>query len=116
MFEEKMSKVYVETDSFGRIIRCEGQYTLPDDLNGWALIEEGPPCDRLNLAQSHYFPEGIYTSDGIPRYKLLNGKPAERTEEEIAADRASLVPTAPTALEQLRADVDFLAIMQGVDL
>ena len=37
-------------------------------------------------------------------------------EEEIEADRATIIPPAPTALEQLRADVDFLAIMQGVDL
>ena len=113
---EVNSKVYVVADDLGRIIRCEGQYTLPDDLIGWSLIEEGPPCDRLNLAQSHYFPEGIYTSDGIPRYKLLNGKPEARTEDEIEADRAALASPAPTALEQLRADVDFIAAMQGVEL
>lgn len=116
MLEEKMSKVYVETDSFGRIIRCEGQYTLPDDLNGWSLIEEGPPCDRLNLAQSHYFPEGIYTSDGIPRYKLLNGKSEARTEDEIEADRAAIIQSNPSVLDQLRADIDFIAAMQGVEL
>lgn len=116
MIEEKMSKVYVETDSFGRIIRCEGQYTLPDDLNGWTLIEEGPPCDRLNLAQSHYFPEGIYTPDGIPRYKLLDGKSEARTEDEIEADRAAIIQSNPSVLDQLRADVDFIAAMQGVEL
>lgn len=113
---EVNSKVYVVADELGRIIRCEGQYTLPDDLNGWSLIEEGPPCDRLNLAQSHYFPEGIYTSDGIPRYKLLNGKPEARTEDEIEADRAAIIQSNPSVLDQLRADVDFIAAMQGVEL
>lgn len=36
------------------MLRLEGEYSLPADLTGWTLIEEGVPCDRLNLAQSHY--------------------------------------------------------------
>ena len=40
-------------------------------------------------------------------WKLAGGKPVERTAEEIAADRAALVPPRPPALEQLRADVGF---------
>lgn len=113
--EIKKSKVYVMADELSRITCCEGGYTTPEDLTGWVQIDEGAG-DRYNLCQSHYFPDGIYTKDGIPRYKLAGGKPVERTAEEIAADRAALVPPAPTALEQLRADVDFLAIMQGVEL
>ncbi len=109
------SKVYVMADELSRITRCEGGYTTPSDLTGWTQIDEGTG-DKYNLCQSHYFDGGLYTEDGIPRYKLEDGKPVERTAEEIAADRAALVPPAPTALEQLRADVDFLAIMQGVEL
>lgn len=30
-FDEK-SKVYIQTDNDGRIIRCEGGYTTPADL------------------------------------------------------------------------------------
>ena len=115
MYKIVASKVYVKTDESDRIIRCDGGYTTPEDLSGWTQIDEGTG-DKYNLCQSHYFDGGLYTADGIPRYKLVDGKPVERTAEEIAADRAALVPTAPTALEQLRADVDFLAIMQGVDL
>jgi len=56
------------------------------------------------------------TNDGIPLYKW-NGKQAiKRTEKEIAADRAAIPEPPPTAQEQLRADVDFLAAMQGVSL
>ena len=109
------SKVYVKADEHGRIIRCDGGYTTPEDLSGWTQIDEGTG-DKYNLCQSHYFDGGLYTADGIPRYKLVDGKPVERTAEEIEADRWALTPPAPTALEQLRADVDFLAIMQGVDL
>ena len=100
-FEMPKSHVYIKVDEQGRIVRCEGEYTLPSDLTDWILIEEGQPCDRLNLAQSHYFDGGLYTLDGVPRYKLADGAPALRTEEEIAAEQAAL-PTPvvpPTAAE-----------------
>lgn len=103
--EELQSKVYIKTDDAGRILRCEGQYTLPPDLDGWMLIEEGPPCDRLNLAQSHYFDGGLYTMDGIPRYRWDGSAAVLRTEEEIEADRAALPqPEAtPTVEERVEA-------------
>ena len=113
--EMTKSKVYVKADEHGRITRCEGGYTTQSDLNGWVQIDEGVG-DRYNLCQSHYFTAGLYTGDGIPRYKLVDGKAVERTAEEIEADRAAIIPPAPSELEQLRADVDFLAIMQGVEL
>ena len=85
------SKVYVQTDEKNRIIRCEGGYTTPEDLTGWTEIDEGTG-DRFNLCQSHYFPGGLYTADGIPRNKLQNGTPVERIEEEMQADRDAIVP------------------------
>lgn len=111
------SKVYVYTDEKGRIVRCEGGYTIGNikDFEEWTLIDEGNG-DRYNLCQSHYFEGGLYTDDGIPRYKLVDGQAVERTEEEIAADKAARPAPPPTVQEQLRADVDFLAAMQGVDL
>lgn len=89
MAEQTTSKVYVQTDEQNRILRCEGGYTTPADLTGWVQIDEGTG-DRYNLCQSHYFDGGLYTSDGIPRYKLVDGQPVERMEEEIAADRVPL--------------------------
>ena len=83
------SKVYVQTDESGRIVRCEGGYTAPPDLSGWTEIDEGVG-DRFNLAQSQYFPGGLYTNDGIPRYKLVDGAPVDRTPEELEADRVPL--------------------------
>ena len=99
-FEEK-SKVYIQTDAEGRILRCEGGYTLPADLDGWTLIEEGQPCDRLNLAQSHYFTGGLYTMDGIPRYRWDGTQAVERTEEELEVDRAARPAPPPTTEEVL---------------
>ena len=87
---EMKSKVYIQTDTEGRILRCEGEYTLPSDLDGWTLIEEGTPCDRLNLAQSHYFDGGLYTMDGIPRYRWDGSAAVMRKDEEMEADREAL--------------------------
>ena len=100
-FETPQSKVYIKTDDQGRILRCEGEYTLPSDLTDWILIEEGQPCDRLNLAQSHYFPGGLYTMDGIPRYRWDGTQAVERTEEEMEADRAARPAPPPTTEEVL---------------
>ena len=105
--------VYVQTDDRGRITAVNSSAFVSADWG--AEIDQGY-TDREHHAQGNYFPQPIYTDDGIPRYKLVDGSPVERTEEEIAADRASLPTPAPTAQEQLRADVDFLAAMQGVAL
>lgn len=83
---ESLSKVYIKIDQENRITRCEGGYTTPADLTEWMQIDEGAG-DRHNLCQSHYFAGGLYTKDGIPRYKLEDGAPVLRSEEEIAEDR-----------------------------
>lgn len=93
------SKVYVKVDENNNIIRCEGGYTTPSDLSGWFQIDEGIG-DKFNLCQSHYFKEGIYTEDGVPRYKLVDGKVVERTEAEIQADRPDPIPAAKDARQE----------------
>ena len=82
------SRVYVQTDSDSRVLRLEGEYSLPADLTGWTKIDEGYG-DRFSLAQSHYLDKPLY--DGaVLRYKLVDGKVVERTAEEIEADKAKL--------------------------
>ena len=101
------SKVYVLTDEQGRIIRCEGGFTTPADLTGWTQIDEGVG-DRYNLAQSNYFPDGLYTADGILRYKLQEGMPVERTQAELDADRLPLrMAEARARRDKLLADTDW---------
>ena len=58
----------------------------------------------------------MFTMDGIPLYKYVDGAVQKRSEEEIEADRAMIPPPPPSELEKLRADVDFIAVMQGVEL
>ena len=124
-FEMPKSHVYIKTDEQGRIVRCEGEYTLPSDLSGWILIDEGEPCDKRNLAQSHYFDGGLYTMDGIPRYRWDGSAAVLRTEAELEADRAAIPEPKPsktvearlTALEaeaeQAKADREALNTMLG---
>ena len=111
-FGEK-SKVYIQIDNQGRILRCDGGYTTPSDLTGWIEIDEGTG-DKYNLCQIHYFDGGLYTIDGIPRYRWDGAQAVLRTEEELEADRAARPAPEPTEQEQLRADVDFLLAMGGV--
>ena len=110
-FEMPKSHVYIKVDEHGRITRCEGEYTLPSDLDGWTLIEEGAPCDRLNLAQSHYFDGGLYTQDGLPRYKYENNTVILRTEAELSTDRANIPEPAPTQLDKIEAQVTYTAMV-----
>ena len=126
-FEMPKSKVYIQTDTEGRILRCEGGYTTHHDLSGWILIDEGEPCDKRNLAQSNYFPGGLYTMDGIPRYRWDGSAAVLRTDEELEADRAAIPDSKPsktvedrlTALEaeaeQAKADREALNILLGGD-
>ncbi len=85
---ENKSKVYIQVDAQNRITGCDGGYTMSNitDPENWVFIDEGHG-DRYNLCQSHYFEGGLFTGDGIPRYKLANGQPQERSVEEIQADR-----------------------------
>ena len=96
------SRVYVLCDSESRVLRLEGEYSLPADLTGWTKIDEGYG-DKFSLAQSHYLDKPLY--DGaVLRYKLVAGKVVERTTEEIEADKAKLpkpvIPKTNAELEQ----------------
>lgn len=90
------SKVYIRTDENDCILRCEGGYTLRNiqNIEEWILIDEGTG-DRYNLCQSHYFAGGLYTEDGIPKYRWDGTKAIERTAEEMEADRTSLPEPEP---------------------
>ena len=81
--QPQKSRVYVLLDSESRVLRLEGEYSLPADLTGWTKIDEGFG-DKYALAQSHYLDKPLY--DGaVLRYKLVDGKVVERTAEEIEA-------------------------------
>ena len=103
-FNDK-SKVYIQTDADGRILRCDGGYTTPADLTGWIEIDEGDG-DKYNLCQSHYFEDGLYTEDGIPRYELTGEAAVLRSEDAIEQDRASVTqPEQPPTQQETESRV-----------
>ena len=97
------SRVYVLLDSESRVLRLEGEYSLPANLDGWTKIDEGNG-DKYALAQSHYLSKPLY--DGaVLRYKLVDGKIAERTAEEIEADKVKLPkPVIPKTNAELESE------------
>lgn len=93
--------VYVQTDKQGRIIAVNSSAFVSGD---WGTEIDRGYGDKYHHAQGNYFPQPIYTEDGIPRYKLKDGKAVERTEEEIEADRAAIAEPGPRA-EDVTLDV-----------
>lgn len=98
--------VYVKVNSKSQIVAVNSSAFLTN-ADGWIEIDEGTG-DRYRHAQGNYLPGALYTKDGIPRYKLVDGQPVERTEEEIQADR---LPGAKVArIAKSKADLaDYLA-------
>ena len=95
-------RVYVKLDSKKSIISVNSSAFL-DTVEEWLQIDEGVG-DRYHHAQSNYFDLPIYTADGFPRYKLVEGKAVERTEQELDADR---LPNAKTEkIKKSKADLE----------
>lgn len=96
--KQESYKVCVRTDSYNRIIAVNSSAFV--SLDWGRKIDEGIEY-KYHHAQGNYFEGGLYTDDGIPRYKLVDGQPVERTEEEIRADRDALPATSKSQEERI---------------
>jgi len=114
--DEFYNNHYIATDDRGRIINAwsDGPQPELDTTNAVCISDKGGYQFRLTPGGEEN--PALYDMDGIPLYKWDGENILPRTEEEIEADRAAIPDPLPTAQEQLRADVDFLAAMQGVTL
>lgn len=95
--------VYVKTDAQNRITAIDSSAFLPDTA-GWMKIDEGHG-DRYHHAQGNYLPGPLMDMRGICRYKLVDGKPVERTQEEMDADYTPPVAVPDGSMESLTAEV-----------
>lgn len=113
---EFYNKHYITIDSQNRITAgwSDGPHPERDTSGAVCINNKGGYQFRLTPGGEENPP--IYTMDGIPLYKWDGNQAVKRTDDEIAADRAAIPAPPTTAQEQLRADVDFLAAMQGVSL
>ena len=105
--------VYVKTNASGYITTVNSSAFLPDTA-GWTGIDSGYG-DKYHHAQGNYFPQPIIDERGIYRYKLVDGKPVERTQEEMDADYVE--PEAKSTTEQrvdtLEATTDDIILMMA---
>lgn len=76
--------VYVKVDESNRITSINSSAFLAD-VTGWTEIDSGYG-DKYHHAQGNYFDKPLCDERGICRYKLVNGRPVERTQEEMDAD------------------------------
>lgn len=109
-------KHYITIDAQGRITSGWSTGPHPDrDTTGAVCISEAGGYQFWLTPDGEENP-ALYTEDGIPLYRWDGERVVRRSEEEVQADRAALPAPAPSEQERLRADVDFLAAMQGVAL
>ena len=100
--------VYVKPDEAGRITAINSSAFL-SDTDGWVKIDHGV-SDKFHHAQGNYFPKPIMDERGIYRYKLVDGKPVERTQEEMDADYVppEVKPTDAERISQLESEKKLL--------
>lgn len=102
--------VYVKADSSGRITAINSSAFL-SETDGWVQIDSGVG-DKYHHAQGNYLPLPLMTEQGAYRYKLVNGKPTERSADELAADITVLQP-APSDSDRIAAlEAAMLALME----
>lgn len=96
--------VYIKTDERGVLIDINSDAFLAS-FDGWEKIDEGYG-DKYHHAQGNYLEKPKTDENGVFRYKRVNGKIKERTEEEMAAD---IVPAQETRSQEER-----LAAIEGM--
>lgn len=82
--------VYVKYNPSGYITAVNSSAFLTKTA-GWTEIDSGYG-DKYHHAQGNYCPLPIMTDGGAYRYKLVDGKPAECTAEDIAQQEAMIQP------------------------
>lgn len=105
--------VYVRADEAGRITAINSSAFLPDTTD-WVQIDSGYG-DKYHHAQGNYLPGPLYDERGICRYKLVDGKPVERTQEEMDADYVppEVKPTTEQRVDALENTTDDIILMMA---
>lgn len=105
--------VYVKTNSSGYITSINSSAFLAD-TTGWEEIDRGYG-DKYHHAQGNYFDKPIMDERGIYRYKLVDGKPVERTQEEMDADYTptEIKPTTEQRVDALETTTDDIILMMA---
>ena len=105
--------VYVKVDESNRITAINSSEFLAD-VTGWTEIDSGYG-DKYHHAQGNYFDKPLYDERGIYRYKLVDGKPVERTQKEMDADyvEPEVKPTTEQRVDALETTTDDIILMMA---
>ena len=124
--KEDISNTELNQEAYNRhyiVTRSDGAITdaWSDGPNPQKATENAICINEHGGYQFRLYPDGeenppVFGMDGIPLYKWNSSQAVERTAEEIEADRAAIPDAPPSQLEQMRADIDFIAAIQGVKL
>ena len=100
--------VYVKVDESNRVTSINSSAFLAD-VTGWTEIDSGYG-DKYHHAQGNYFDKPLCDERGICRYKLVNGRPVGRTQEEMDADYVppEVKPTDAERISQLESEKKLL--------
>ena len=112
-YEVKPYVVFVKLDDANRITAVNSSaFILNQD--GWTEIDRGY-TQRHHHAQGNYFPQPIIDERGIYRYKLADGKPIERPQEEMDADYVppEQRPTTEQRVDALETTTDDIILMMA---
>ncbi len=100
--------VYVKTDGRGVVVDINSSAFIAEQ-SGWTVIDNGTG-DKYHHAQANYLPEGLTDENGIYNYKLVNGKPVLRTEEDKAPELAHIAAAREISeLKDKLAATDYIA-------
>lgn len=105
--------VYVKVDESNRVTSINSSAFLADVI-GWTEIDSGYG-DKYHHAQGNYFDKPLCDERGICRYKLVNGRPVERTQEEMDADYTptEIKPTTEQRVDALETTTDDIILMMA---
>ena len=103
--------VLVRVDDAGRVVAINSS-AFVQDASGWVEIDSGFG-DRYHHAQGNYLPLPLMDERGVLRYKLVDGKVGERTQEEMDADYVppEQRPTTEQRVDALETTTDDIVLM-----
>ena len=105
--------VYVRIDNMDRIISINSSAFLTD-TNGWIEIDRGFD-DKYHHAQGNYLPGPLMDERGVYRYKMVDGKVVERTQEEMDSGYTppEQRPTTEQRVDALETTTDDIILMMA---
>ena len=99
--------VFAKVDENG-VITAINSSAFVDGI-GWTEIDRGEG-DRFHHAQGNYLEHGLTGDDGIYNYKLVDGIPVLRSDDEKAPELAQIAAQAEISLLKRKlADTDYIA-------